>query len=161
MQDAKRKDKMNVGIDIEDMLKEAYLHPAIRFASVDSDSEYPDTIRDGSTPRGARSRRSRAHSNDHVVGMPSGESSGVNSEESSIHVNREGSDGSQGTSNLVHTEGDSSTKFPEPGDSLSRRNHQYEDSNLKTWPSAENRTHITFKSLPKILEAARGGKSGI
>jgi hypothetical protein len=49
---------MNGGVDIEDMLKEAYLHPAIRLAIVDSNSEYPDTIRDGTAPRGARSRPS-------------------------------------------------------------------------------------------------------
>ncbi|KAG0587517.1 hypothetical protein KC19_2G170300 [Ceratodon purpureus] len=127
LEDAKCKDKMNGSIDIEDMLKTAYLHPAIRLASVDADSEYPDTIRDGTAPRGAHSRRSEAPSNDHVtVNLLSEKLSVTNPDISSIHINPEEDDfnnGSHGTSNHVH-EDDFSTKFMEPGDPLSRgRSH--------------------------------------
>lgn len=114
---------MNGSIDIEDMLKTAYLHPAIRLASVDADSEYPDTIRDGTAPRGAHSRRSEAPSNDHVtVDLLSEKLSVTNPDISSIHINPEENDfnnGSHGTSNHAH-EDDFSTKFMEPGDPLSR-----------------------------------------
>ena len=88
MQDAKCKDKMNVGVHMEDMLMEAYLHPAIRLASVDDDSEYPETIRDGTAPHGAHSRQSEGSGNEHIIHMPSGQSSGKSSETSSIHIRR-------------------------------------------------------------------------
>lgn len=65
----------------------AYLHPSIRAASVDSDSEYPETIRNGITPGASEGHdigTPRTPSIHHVVGMPSRQSSGTkNSRQSS------------------------------------------------------------------------------
>ena len=141
---------MNGGVDIEDMLKEAYLHLAIQLASIDSNSKYPDTIRNGTAPCRTCSRPSETPSFDHVVGMSSEKSSVKNSEASSIHINQEGNDsnsgshgtsilvcegnesnnGEHGTSNRVH-KGDFSIMFLEFDGSFSRRKtKQYVSSKI-------------------------------
>lgn len=169
MQEAKWKDKMNGDMDMESMLDNgrAYLHPAIRSSSVDSESDYPDTIRNGTAPRGGESHDSRTPSTDHVVGMPSRQSSGEDSWSNSVvHRNREenpSNNASYGRFNHVHGVGSSAKVLA--GDSLpssppSRIHHL---GGSRTWASAGTveTPHSSFRSLPTDLDVAGKDKVDI
>lgn len=155
MQEAKWKDKMNPDVDIEDMLDNghAYLHPAICSASVDSDSEYPDTIRNGTAPQ--------TPSVGHVDRMPS---SGKDSW--SIPIPQEGSDSNSGThGRFNHVLGGGSSAKVLTGNSLpSSPSPRIHNLGSRTWPSAAGSVetpHSSFRSLPTDLEVASEDKGVI
>lgn len=56
LQEARLKDKNELGVDVKSFLETAYLHPSIKLAPVDSDSDDdPDTIKNGTAPNGNQS----------------------------------------------------------------------------------------------------------
>lgn len=120
MQEASRKDKMEPELDVKSFVKTAYLHPSIKAAPVDSDSDDDaETLMNGIDFRNSLHQRSVSCERNLSRRWASGELDRINnlwnSSPGTRPSHREGSDSISAShrrgSNLLHDAGDRSAYF--------------------------------------------------